>query len=113
MRTTSIGLVRLAVTLVAIASAYTAAAGTIALLKDLDTNEVIASTNPWYLGTVGQRAVFAGNVPGQQGQRLFRSDGTAAGTVRFGAQNLVDPRALGSVSGRLLIVGYTNASHAE
>ena len=107
------GLARLAATAIAFVLANTGSAGTVSLLKDLDTNEVIASTNPWFLGSAGQRAIFAGNVPGVQGQRLFRSDGTAAGTVRFTAQNLVDPRAVGSVSGRLLIVAYTNASHAE
>lgn len=112
-KTTSIGLVRLAAIFVAMASAHTVSAGTLSLVKDLDTSEVIASTNPWYLGVAGQRAVFAGNVPGQQGQRLFRTDGTAAGTVRFAAQNLVDPRAIGSVSGRLLIAAFTNASRAE
>ncbi|MET0498816.1 MAG: ELWxxDGT repeat protein [Steroidobacteraceae bacterium] len=111
------GLARLAAAAIAIAItmglAQTASAGTVSLLKDLDTNEVISSTYPWFLGVAGQRAIFAGNVPGVQGQRLFRTDGTAAGTVKFAAQNLVDPRAVGSVSGRLLIAAYTNASHAE
>ena len=113
MKRITSGLARLAATAIAFVLANTGSAGTVSLLKDLDTNEVIASTNPWFLGSAGQRAIFAGNVPGVQGQRLFRSDGTAAGTVRITAQNLVDPRAVGSVSGRLLIVAYTNASHAE
>lgn len=113
MTRNSRSLARWAATAVVITLAHTASAGTVALLKDLDTSEVISSTNPWYLGAVGQRAIFAGNVPGQQGQRLFRSDGTATGTVRFAAANLVDPRVVGNVSGRLLITGYTDAFHAE
>jgi ELWxxDGT repeat protein len=113
MKSTSIGLGRVAATAIAMALAHTGSAGTVSLLADLDTNEVIASTNPWFLGEAGQRAIFGGNVPGLQGQRLFRSDGTAQGTVRFAAQDLVDPRPLGSVSGRLLITAFTDASHAE
>ena len=107
------GLQRISAAVFAMTLACGSYAGTAALLKDLDTSEVIASTNPWYAGTAGQRAIFAGNVPGQQGQRLFRTDGTAAGTVQFTAQNLVDPRGVGNVAGRLVFAAFTNASHAE
>src|SRR6187397_2163352 len=67
-------------------------AATVSLVKDLNPDEVIASSSPWYLGVVGDRALFAGLKPREQAQRLFRTDGTAAGTVELAVTGLTMPR---------------------
>jgi large repetitive protein len=90
-----------------------ATSGTVGLLKDLAADEVIAGTDPWYLGVTGQIAVFAGNVPGEQGRALFRTDGTANGTVRFNVANTVDPSRFMTLGNRVLFVAYDSHGHGQ
>jgi ELWxxDGT repeat protein len=85
--------------------AVQASAATVSLVKDLNPDEVIASSSPWYLGTVGERALFAGLKPREQAQRLFRTDGTAAGTEEFAVTGLAMPRFPMKFGNRMLLMG--------
>jgi ELWxxDGT repeat protein len=104
---------RCAVFAVAIFCSHTATAGTVGLLKDLAADEVIAGTDPGYLGVSGNLALLAGSVPGEQGRALFRTDGTANGTVRVNVAGIVDPNRVVTLGNRVLFKAYTNAAHTE
>jgi ELWxxDGT repeat protein len=80
-------------------------AATVSLIKDLNPDEVIASSAPWYLGVAGDRALFAGTKPREQFSRLFRTDGTAAGTVEFAVAGLAMPRFPMKFGNRVLLFG--------
>src|SRR4029079_2055653 len=82
-----------------------AIAATVSLIKDLNPDEVIASSSPWYLGVAGDRALFAGTKPREQFSRLFRTDGTAAGTVEFAVAGLAMPRFPMKFGNRVLLFG--------
>jgi ELWxxDGT repeat protein len=85
--------------------ATNAGAATVSMIKDLNPNEVISSSSPWYLGVAGDRALFAGAKPRHAETRLFRTDGTAAGTVEFAAAGLAMPRNALKFGSRLLLLG--------
>jgi ELWxxDGT repeat protein len=82
-----------------------ALAGTVSLIKDINPDEVIASSAPWYLGVAGDRALFAGTKPREPETRLFRTDGTAAGTVEFAVTGLAMPRYPMKFGNRMLLLG--------
>jgi ELWxxDGT repeat protein len=82
--------------------AGTASAGTVGLVKDINTQEVISSTSPWYLGVAGGRAIFSGEKHLTPGLRLFRTDGTAAGTAQIAVTGLVQPTNSMQFGDRLL-----------
>ena len=82
-----------------------ALAGTVSLIKDINPDEVIASSAPWYLGVAGDRALFAGTKPREPETRLFRTDGTAAGTVEFAVTGLAMPRYPMNFGSRMLLLG--------
>jgi ELWxxDGT repeat protein len=90
----------------------TAGAGTVALIKDINTAEVQAGSSPLYLGRVNGQAVFTANNYVQQGQRLWRSDGTTAGTVAFAGAMPVEARYPSATNGRLVFFGFSSANPA-
>ena len=114
MKNVKPGMARLGAAILALLIFETGSAGTVSLLKDLDTREVVANTYPGYLGAIGDRAIFSGYGARQSaGRHLFRSDGTAAGTVRVGPETLVEPQLVGGVNGKLVLSGYTDVGHTQ
>ena len=82
-----------------------ALAATVSLIKDLNPDEVVSSSAPWYLGVARDRALFAGTKPRVPETRLFRTDGTAAGTVEFAVTALAMPRSPLKFGNRMLLLG--------
>jgi ELWxxDGT repeat protein len=103
---------RMAAAVAATTLSLSAGAGTVGLLKDLAADEVIGTSDPWYLGVSGNAALFAASVPGEQGRALFRTDGTANGTARVNVAGIVDPGRAGAFGNRVLVIAYTTAAHA-
>lgn len=90
----------------------TAWAATVGLLRDIETTAIPASSDPVFLGSVGGQAIFTATSTGQFGARLWRSDGTSAGTVAFAGSTPFNSRYAQLVGGRLVFFGQSEAGYS-
>ncbi len=78
--------------LMLVLSPMAAMAQTPYMVKDINTTQDVGSSNPTLFTQAGSKTFFVSYVPGE-GYQLWKTDGTASGTV------LVTPQYFASVSG--------------
>jgi ELWxxDGT repeat protein len=103
-------MLRIPLAIMGLLSAWTAAGASLGLLKDVGDNDISASSNPLFLGTVGTRGYFAARTFNGT-PRLYRTDGTPASTTAVvTADTLNSPTEGVTIGGRLVFRGLREPS---